>query len=169
MPLNYVTATNYEDKVTALRVDPKIRYLADVARAVTGETFTRFLERSLEASCKSVSLRIPEKPEIVQNAAGQWVIEEPDAEEERFANEHMSVTNQGELLWCESQYMRLLILSKLAPHLVAPDDTGLLNYIEDRADLRIKMEHGFKLDRDRINNEWEAINTAYAESKKKVA
>jgi hypothetical protein len=95
----------YEDKITALRIDPKIRYLADVARAVTGETFTRFLERSLEESCKSVSLRIPEKAEIVQNAAGQWVIEEPDSEEERFANEHMSVVNQGELLWCESQYI----------------------------------------------------------------
>lgn len=165
MRLNYVTEPCDYDKTSSLRLDPKIRYLADVARAVTGETFTRFLERALEASCKNVSLRIPEKPEIMQNASGQWVIEEPNAEEERFANDHMSVINQSELLWFESQYLRLLMLSKLAPHLVDPNDAGLLAYIENRTDLRIKTERGFKLDRDKINNDWETIKADYAKSK----
>jgi len=169
MPQSYVTEpTSYEGKMTAVRIDAKTRYLSDVARAITGESFTRYLERSLEESHSKVTLRIPAQPEMIfDETTGKWTLEEVDQEEERFANAHMSIANQAMLLWSDSEYLRLLMLHKVAPHIVSDDDAALLNYIENRKDLRVQMDRGYKLDREKIIRDWDDIKTVFAKTKGK--
>lgn len=167
-----LTATeqpNASGKMTALRIDPKIRYLADLASTITDESLTKYIERALVESFKNVTLRVAEKPEAVRDGAGNWKFEEVDQEAERLANDHMSIANQGELLWSESEYMRMLTLSIVAPRLVEDDDKALLSYIENRRDLQIDAKGGgFKPNRDKINNEWDSIKAAFAKTKGKV-
>jgi hypothetical protein len=153
-------------KMTALRLDPKIRYLADIAALAKGESLTKYFEAALLQTFKDVTLRVPPEREPSLDASGNWIMPDPlDPESERLADNHMSVANQGDLLWSESEYVRMLMLSMIAPRLQENDDKALLQYVQSRKDLWKSSEGGHKPDRDKIDKEWEAIKAAFAKSK----
>jgi GH35 family endo-1,4-beta-xylanase len=157
------------NKMVGVRLDPKMRYLAELAAdAKSFPTLTDYIKWALEESFKNVTLRVAEKPEAILDEAGNWSFEEVDQEAERLANDHMSIANQGELLWSESEYLRLLMLHKIAPRRVSDEDKALLTYIENRKDLQTPVDGRYKLNRDKINNEWDSIKAAFAKTKGKV-
>ena len=156
-------------KMTSLKIDPRIRYLADLASTITKQSLTKYLEAALLQSFKNVTLRVADKPErVFDEGSGKWTISEVDPEEERMANEHMTIANQAELLWSESEYVRLLMLSMIAPTLIEDKDAALLSYIDERKDLRISAQGGYKLNREKIDAEWESIKADFTKAKGKV-
>jgi hypothetical protein len=154
-------------KMTALRIDPKIRYLADLAAAATGDSLTKYIEGALLESFKRVTLRVAEKPEPFLDSAGNWQMPEPpDPTQERIQDEVKSIGNLADLLWSDSEYVRMLMLSMTAPHIQSDDDKALLAYVHGRKDLWTKSAGGSKPDRAKINEGWDSIKTDFAKSRK---
>ncbi len=156
-------------KMTALRLDTKTRYLADLAAAVSKESLTKYIEAALWESFKKITLRLQPEQEIVYDQNGNPALGEPlDPEQERIQNEAMTIANQADLLWNESEYVRMLMLSIIADHLLSDEDKALLKYVHDRKDLRRSgAEH--KPNREKINAEWDSIKADFAKLKKRKA
>jgi hypothetical protein len=162
-------------KMISVRIDPKIRYLAEVAAAAKGLSMTDYLEWAFNESFKRVTLRVAPEPEPIygNNPLDFTMPEPPDPENERIANEAMSVANLAERLWNESEFGRIESLSILAPHRLKEDDAALLQHIHNRKDLQIPVKethklfikNGYQLDRKKIDAEWESIKTAFSQSK----
>jgi hypothetical protein len=156
-------------KMTALRIDPKVRYLADIAALAKGESLTKYFEGALLESFKHVTLRKPPESEPSLDRSGKWIMPEPpDPENERLLDEQMSIPNQANLLWSESEYVRMLMLSMVAPHLQNPDEIALLNYVQGRKDLWKASDGGHKPDRDKIEKGWDEIKAAFTKTRGKV-
>lgn len=154
-------------KMISIRVDPKIRYLAELAATVRDESLTSYLEWALEESFKKVTLRVVEEAEPFLDSAGNWQMPEaPDPAEEQTENEAKSIGNLADLLWSDNEYVRMLMLSRLAQHVQTSDDKALLNYVEGRKDLWVKTEHGRKPNREKINAEWKSIKVDFAKAMK---
>jgi hypothetical protein len=154
-------------KMTALRFDPKIRYLADLASTVRKESLTKYIENALLKSFKDVSLHVAEDPEPFLDSKGNWQMPEPpNADEELRQNAAKSIDNLADLLWSDSEYVRMLMLSRLGSKWQPEEDKALLDYIEGRKDLWIKSEGGAKPNREKINAEWDSIKAAFAKTSK---
>jgi len=69
-------------------------------------------------------------------------------------------------LWSDYRLIRMQLLAGVLDHLMSDEDTALWNYIHTRKDLQIPTQNGYKLDREKIISEWEAIKAAFAKSKK---
>ena len=155
-------------KMTSLKIDPKIRYLADLASTVTGQSLTRYIENALKESFKCVTLRVAPDPEpMYLGDSGAYEVAPIDPEQERVQNEAKSIANLADALWSESEFGRIQSLSILAPqHTAAVENDPLYQYIHNRKDLRISAGKGYKLNREKINAEWESIKADFAKSKK---
>ncbi|HMH12098.1 MAG TPA: hypothetical protein VK578_03230 [Edaphobacter sp.] len=156
-------------KMTSLKIDPKIRYLADLASTVTKQSLTAYIESALLESFAKVTLRVPSEPEPIYGKNGEVAMpDRPDPETERVQNEAMTISNRADDLWSESEFGRIESLSILARRLVPDEDYALLQYIRNRKDLRISSNDGlYKLNREKINSEWELIKAAFAKAKGK--
>jgi len=154
-------------KMTALRLDPKIRYLADLAAKTSGESLTKYLEAALKESFKRVTLRVPPEPEpMYLGNSGTFEVAPIDAEQERIKNEAMTIANLADSLWSESEFGRIQSLSILANRWMSDEDKALLQYIHARKDLHIVSGVGYKLNRVKIESEWDFIKAAFAKSRK---
>ena len=154
-------------KMTALRLDSRIRYFADLATLVTGRSLTGHLEAALFESFKHVTLRIPSKPEpMYLGNSGAYEVAPIDAEQERVKNEAMTIANLADSLWSESEFERIQSLSILAEHLVSNEDNALMQYIHARTDLQTPSGIGYKLNRAKIDREWESIKADFASTMK---
>jgi hypothetical protein len=156
-------------KMTSLKIDPRIRYLADLASTITGESLTSYIEGALMESFAKVTLRLPSEPEPIYGPKGDAVMPDPpDPDVERVQNEAKSIGNLADALWSESEFGRIESLSILAPRLVPSDDLALLGYIHTKKELQVPTGDGYKLNREKINAEWDAIKAAFAKTKGKV-
>lgn len=154
-------------KMTALRFDPKIRYLADLAAAATGESLTKYIEGALLKSFEHVTLRVPPEPEPMYFADSRKPEFAPiDPEQERVQNEAMSIGNLADNLWSESEFSRIQSLSILASHLVSEEDAALYQYIHNQKSLQVPSGKGYKLNRAKIDSEWDSIKASFAKSRK---
>lgn len=155
-------------KMTSLKINPRIRYLADLASTVTGQSLTGYIETALVESFAKVTLRLPPEPEVSYEQNGEAVLSDPpDPEIERVQNEAKSIANLADLLWSESEFVRIEMLSSIARHLVPTDDLALLHYIRNRKDLQIPTGGNvYKLNRDKIELEWASIQAAHQQKTK---
>ena len=154
-------------KMTSLKIDSKIRYLADLASTVTGQSLTRYIESALTESFKSVTLRLPPEPEpMYLGTSGNYEVAPIDPEQEVAKREAMSIAKLADLLWSESEFSRIQSLYVLARRLVSPEDSALFEYIHTRKDLQISSGVGYKLNREKIDSEWESIKADFAKPKK---
>jgi hypothetical protein len=146
-------------------MNPRVKYLAELAAKARGCSVTDFTEAALEESFKGVTLRRPPEPEpSYGHDCRPFLPSPPDAEEERVANEAMSVANLAHRLWNESEFLRIQNLHAVAPHLLTPEHSALLMYLHTRTDLKIPSQHvanGYKLDREKIIAQWDAIQHSF--------
>jgi len=157
-------------EMIAVRLEPRLRYLAEVGASAKGLTLSAYLEFALQESFKSVTLRVAPEPEPLYGGDPSKVTmpEKPNEEEESAANSAMSVANLAELLWSESEFERLQSRAILAPHTLPKEDQELLRYLHGRDDLKIRKSPSFyKFNRIKINNEWVAIRIAFLKEKAK--
>jgi hypothetical protein len=155
-------------EMIALRLEPRLRYLTEVAARAKGLTLSAYLELALQESFKSVTLRVqPESEPLYGDDPSKATMPgKPNEEEESTANIAMSVANLAELLWSESEFERLQSRAILAPHTLPKEDEELLRYLHGRDDLKIRKSPPFyKFNRVRINNEWDAIRVAFLKAK----
>lgn len=154
------------------KIEPRIRYLLEVAALAKGVSLTQYVESSLMESFSQVTLRKPEEKEPVYgdpldpHNPAKMTIPEVDIEHERVLNEAMSISNRATDLWSESEFVRLRSLHILAPHLVSKEDTALLAYIHSRTDLRIPVGENYTLDKEKISTNFAEIRAAFAKQKK---
>lgn len=155
-------------KMTSLKIDPKVRYLADLASTVTGQTLTAYIESALMESFKGVTLRVPPDPEpMYLGNSGNFEFAPIDQEKERAEIEAKSIGNLADSLWSESEFGRIQSLSILAPkHKVFQEYAPLIHYIHSRKELQIPSGKGYKLNRAKIESEWESIKADFAKSRK---
>jgi len=155
-------------KMTSLKIDPKTRYLADLASTATGQSLTRYIESALKESFKKVTLRVPPDPEpMYRGTSGNYEVTPIDLKEEEAKREAMTIANLADLLWSESEFSRIQSLYVLAGRLLSPEDSALFEYIHNRKDLQIPSGEGYKLNRAKIDNEWESIKAEFAKRGKK--
>jgi hypothetical protein len=157
------------NKMVGVRLEAKTRYLAELAADVKGfSTLTDYIKWALEESFKLVTLRAPDDREpFIEDASGKWVLPKPrSAEEERSLYEEMSIGNMADILWSESAFIRMVMLSMIAPYRLSEDGKALLSYIRDRKDLWIPSNGGRIPNREKIDSEWELITAAFEKSKK---
>ena len=158
-------------KQIGIRLDARQRYLTDIAMEIAhSESVTEYVKGALDRSFKGLSLY---RPELVYDEDNQPVALNP--EQERVEREAKSLDNLAATLWHESPFMRLEVLSRIAPHLVSDADKALLLYIRNRADLKTESfihekgpyfgKKGYVLNRDKIDAEWEFIRAAFTKSK----
>src|SRR6267154_4149015 len=82
-------------EMIAVRLEPRLRYLAEVGASAKGLTLSAYLEFALQESFKSVTLRVAPEPEPLYGGDPSKVTmpEKPNEEEESAANSAMSVAN----------------------------------------------------------------------------
>jgi hypothetical protein len=164
MPINREGPQRSE--MIAVRLEPRLRYLVEVAASAKGLTLSAYVEWALQESFKSVTLRIPpeREPFYGNDLTSVTLPVKPNKEDERTANEAMSVANLADDLWSESEFSRLQNRSILAPHTLHTEDHALLQYLHSRDDLKVRKAQsaGYKLNREKIKNEWLGIRAAFA-------
>ncbi|HWY20949.1 MAG TPA: hypothetical protein VNX26_06980 [Candidatus Acidoferrum sp.] len=166
------TPSSQRTEMIAVRLEPRLRYLTEVAAIAKGLTLSGYVEFALQESFKSVTLRVPPEPEPIYSHDLNDVTmpEKPNDEEERAANEAMSVANLSEHLWSESEFVRLQNRFILARHTLSKEDEELLGYLHSRDDLKIPKSPSadyYKLNREKINSEWGAIRAAFVSQQHK--
>jgi hypothetical protein len=152
-------------EMIAVRLEPRQRYLVELAASAKGLTLSAYVEWALRESFKSVTLRVPPEREPLYGHDPNHVMMpgKPNKEEENAANEAMSVANLADDLWSESEFVRLQSRKILAPHTLPQEDHDLLQYLHSRDDLKIRKSSsaGYKLNREKINRDWGAIRAAF--------
>jgi hypothetical protein len=168
MKKSKVPERTYEGKMTALRLDPKIRYLAGLAAAASGESLTKYIEGALEESFNLVSLYIqPEREPMYLDDSGKYEYAPIDEKQVEANKKEKLIGNLADSLWSESEFGRIQSLSILAPlHPTAKENDPLYQYIHNRKDLRIPSGKGYKLNRAKIDSEWDSIKADFAKSRK---
>jgi hypothetical protein len=144
-----------------MRIDPKLRYLTELASTISGLDLTKYVENALEESFKHITLR--EQPEPEYDSEGNVV--PLDLEEERIQNEVKSIFNRKDDLWRERTFDRLEQRSILCRHLLSDEEKALINYVHTRKDLHISVEEthrlhkvkGYQFDRELIDSQWPSI------------
>ncbi len=154
-------------EIITVRLEPKLRYLAEVAASAVGMTLSAYVARALQESFESVTLRVPPEPEPFygHDLNNVTMPEKPTEEEESAKDKAMSVANLADDLWSESEFVRLQNRFILARHTLSEEDQELLQYLHSRDDLKIRkspMADYYKLNREKINSEWEAIRAEFA-------
>jgi hypothetical protein len=154
-------------EMITVRLEPRLRYLAEVAASAAGMTLSAYVAWALQESFESVTLRVPPEPEPFygNDLNNVTMPEKPDEEEESAKNKAMSVANLADDLWSESEFVRLQSRFILARHTLSEEDQELLQYLHSRDDLKIRKSPTadcYKLNREKINGEWEAIRAAFA-------
>ncbi len=159
-------------EMIAVRLEPRLRYLTEVAAIAKGLTLSAYVEFALQESFKSVTLRVPPEPEPIYGHDLNQVTmpEKPSDEEESVKNAAMSVANLADSLWRESEFVRLQSRFIHARHTLSKEDEELLHYLHSRDDLKIPKSPSadyYKLNREKIDNEWGAIRAAFASQQHK--
>jgi hypothetical protein len=148
-----------------IRLDPKLRYLAEIACQAENMNLTEYVENALRDSFKNVSVdRFPE------------LSEEPDNRElspaerlEKFKKRATIVLNPlsdvADGLWSEYPSIRLQLLAVSGlDHLMSEKDKLLWDYLFSRKDL--KLADG-KLNHKLILSRWEQIKQDAMDANKK--
>lgn len=145
-------------EVLGLRLEPKTRYLAELAARAQGRTLSSFVEQAIIASFNRVTLRKPSDPEpMYLGKSGEFHVAPIDAKQERTQNEAMTVSNMADTVWSDNPITRLEILAMSLKHLMTSEDEQLWNYIHTRDDMKIKSGKGYKFNRELIAANWKAI------------
>ena len=138
-----------------MRIDPKLRYLLDLASRARGISLTEYIEEALKDSFKRVSLdqypELSEEPEVYDLS--------PAERREKFRRRQEAVPNPlseiADRLWSERPVVRLQLLAVSGfDHLMSDDDRRLWNHIVSRKNLRTKDG---KLDLKLIEEKWKQI------------
>jgi hypothetical protein len=154
-------------EIVTVRLEPRLRYLAEVAASALGMTLSAYVTWALQESFELVTLRVPPKPEPFygHDLNAVTMPDKPSEEEESAKNKAMSVANLADNLWSESEFVRLQSRFILARHTLSEEDQELLQYLHSRDDLKVRdspTADFYKLNREKINREWGAIRTAFA-------
>jgi len=170
--MSLTISTSQRTEMIAVRLEPRLRFLTEVAAKAKGLTLSACVEFALQESFKSVTLRVPPEPEPIysHDLNNITVPEKPKGEEETAANEAMSVANLSEHLWSESEFVRLQNRFIVARHTLSDEEEELLRYLHSRDDLKIFNSPSadyYKLNREKINGEWGAIRAAFASQQQK--
>lgn len=114
-----------------MRIDPKLRYLADLAARATGVSLTDYIEAAIWQSFAKVSLdRLP-MPEIDEEPN---YLSLPAAErQERFRKRATTVANPlseiGDRLWVEHPFLRIQLLMVAGfDHLLSSEERRIWDY-----------------------------------------
>jgi hypothetical protein len=145
-------------EMLGLRLEPKTRYLAELAARAQGASLTTYVSNAIVERFKHVTLRKPSEPEpMYGNNPDDVVIPTIDTEQERAKNEAMLVSNMADAIWSDNPFTRLEIRALTLPHLMTSEDIQLWNYIHSRGDLKIKDGNGYKFNREQIAANWKDI------------
>jgi hypothetical protein len=145
-------------EMLGLRLEPKTRYLAELAARAEGRTLSSFVEQAIIASFSRVTLRKPSEPEpMYLGTSGEFHVAPIDVEQERIQNEAMLVSNMADNLWSDNPFIRLEIRAMSLPHLMTFEDSQLWSYIHTRDEFKIKSGKGYKFNRELIAANWKII------------
>lgn len=114
-----------------MRIDPKLRYLADLAARATGVNLTEYIEAAIRQSFAKVSLDQIPLPEMDEEP--NYLGLSPAERRERFRKRAATVTNPlseiGERLWSEHPFARIQLLVVAGfDHLLTADEQRLWDH-----------------------------------------
>ncbi|WP_263355275.1 hypothetical protein [Acidicapsa acidisoli] len=149
MPVNNDIPTHLN-----IRLDPKLRYITELAARARGVTITAYVESALQDSFNKVSV----------NPMAAWN-EEPEVRElsfaermEKFKARSLTVSDPlsdfATALWSEHPWIRLQTLARSFDHLLSDDDRKIWDYVLSRREL--KTADG-KLNGKLILERWQQI------------
>ncbi len=152
----------------SFRMDPKLRYLTELAARATNMTLTQYIERSLETSFEKVLIDDPflrDEPNYYDSATG---ISTPGEK-----GTGVTLASAAYWVWDTRPFRRLLTLSGATlGWLMSKEDRAILNYVGTTDDYKIILESDEKMTRFRYNEakieaEWSKIRAAALKSMEK--
>jgi uncharacterized protein (DUF1778 family) len=137
-----------------MRIDPKLRYLAELAARATRKSMTDYIEAAIWESFKTVDLaRFPEMDEEpnVREVSPQ---ERLEMLKNRDAKVAQPLSDFADRLWSEHPFQRLQLVMLFAEHLKSEEDETIWKYLFTRKDLKTKDG---KLKNNLIHETWDQI------------
>ena len=148
-----------------MRIDPKLRYLTEIAARARHMSLTDYIEDSLRESFKKVSVdefpELSEEPEVYELSPAQ--------RQEKFRKRRDTVSNPlsevADRLWSENAIVRLQLLALSGfDHLMSDDDKRLWKHIHSRGYLKKDGRLDLKL----VEKDWVKIRFAALHDAKKA-
>jgi hypothetical protein len=154
-------------EMLGIRLEPKTRYLAELAARTQRKTLTAYVEEAIINSFSNVTLyRTSEQEATYGSGLSDVSIDAIDAKQEQIQSEAMRVSIMGDSIWSENPITRLEIRALSLPHLMTDEDEAFRAYIHSREDLKIKVGKGYKLNREFIAANWKTIKADFEKPKK---
>jgi hypothetical protein len=152
MPVNNEIPTHLN-----IRLDPKLRYLTELAARARGVTLTAYIESALEDSFNKVSMAPitgwDEEPEVRELSIAERI--------EKFKARSLTVSSPlSEFaigLWSEHPWIRIQALAMVFSHLMSEDECKVWDYVNSRPEF--KMSNG-RLNGKVILERWPQIKVA---------
>lgn len=125
MPIENQIATHLN-----IRIDPKLRYLTEIAARARRMSLTEYIEDALRESFKRVSLdefpELGDEPEVYELSPAQ--------RQERFKKRRETVSNPlsevGDKLWSEHPFVRIQMLMAFGfDHLLSDEDRRIWRHV----------------------------------------
>lgn len=138
-----------------MRIDPKLRYFAELAARARGITLTQYIEDAIAESLKRVSA--DEFPELNEEP---HIYELSDAERrEKFKKRQVTVTHPiseiMDRLWSEHPFVRTQLLAVAGyGRLMSEEQKQVWNYLRDSNECKTKDG---RLDPKLISQQWPSI------------
>lgn len=148
-----------------MRIDPKVRYLTELAARANSMSLTDYIESALQESFKRVSVdqfpELSEEPNVYELS--------PVERQERFRKRQTTIANPlsevGDRLWSEHPFVRLQLLAVSGLDHLMGEEKRVWDYLFTRREL--KTPDG-KLKTKLILQQWDSIKRdALAQPKKK--
>jgi hypothetical protein len=140
-----------------IRIDPKVRYLTEIAARAKSMTLTEYIETALQDSFKNVSIDpiegFDEEPEVSELTPAQR-IEKLKSREHKISNPLSEVSDN---LWSDHPLVRIQLLAAHLAHLMSEPDQKIWDYLFTRHDLKTKDG---KFNRKLIAEQWPQIKAA---------
>jgi hypothetical protein len=147
-----------------MRIDPKLRYLADLAARATGVSLTDYIEAAIWQSFAKVSLDQLPMPEGGEEP--NYLTLSPTERQARFRKRASVVTNPlsdvGDRLWSEHPFARIQLLVVAGfDHLLGDEERRIWDYAFSRF-----TKEG-KLNTKAVIQNWLAVTTEATKAKAK--
>lgn len=139
-----------------MRIDPRLRYLTEIAARARRMSLTEYIEDALRQSFKNVSVdefpELSEEPEVYELSPAQ--------RQEKFRKRRDTVSNPlseiADRLWSENPLVRLQLLALSGfDHLMSDRDKGLWKHL-----FRAYLTKDGKLNLKLIEKDWVKISFA---------
>jgi hypothetical protein len=160
----------------AMRINERVRYIAEIAARAEGISFREYLERALERSFNDVKLCKPfssSRPSAKQIKGKTVFVDQRDSDSEPDTDKEQPTLAGWEVgLWHETAYERLVALQSVIyalqrnyedqtlDRLLSPEQKRVWDYLWQHDEYLMSSSIGKRLNERYIKDNWDAIYQA---------